>query len=195
MKTKPNTFDDFIAAAQFLQASGYTTPGQLAIRGASAGGLLIGAVVNRRPDLFHAAVAGVPWVDVLADMCDASIPLTTLEYIEWGNPNVPDEREVIASYCPYTNVRPQPYPRMLVRESLNDSEVQYWDATRWVAKLRAAKAQAGGTAAASELLLKMDMDAGHHGASGRYSELRNAAFDDAWILTRLGVEQSAGIRE
>jgi oligopeptidase B len=191
MKTKPNTFEDFIAAAQYLQANGYTTPGQLAIRGASAGGLLIGAVVNRRPDLFRAALAGVPWVDVLADMCDASIPLTTLEYIEWGNPNVPEERAVIASYCPYTNVRPQAYPQMLVRESLNDSEVQYWDAARWVAKLRAAKARAGGAGAGgeSELLLKMDMDAGHHGASGRYSELHNAAFDDAWILTRLGVEK------
>src|SRR5436190_9637466 len=121
-------------------------------------------------------------------MSDPSIPLTTLEYIEWGNPNVAAERAVIASYCPYTNVCPQRYPKMLVRESLNDSQTQYWDAARWVAKLREAKARAG-EAGLSELLLKMDMDAGHGGASGRYAELRNSAFDDAWILTRLGVEK------
>jgi oligopeptidase B len=188
MKNKTNTFTDFIAAAGYLEATGWTTPNQMAIEGGSAGGLLIGAVINRAPQLFHAAIADVPWVDVLADMSDPSIPLTTLEYIEWGNPNIPDERATIAGYDPYTNVRPQAYPDLLVRESLNDSQVQYWDATRWVAKLRAAKAQAG-PAGKSELLLKMDMDAGHSGASGRYSELRDTALDDAWLLERLGVEK------
>lgn len=189
MQNKPNTFRDFIAVAQFLENSGFTSPDKLAIEGGSAGGLLIGAVVNQCPKLFHAAIADVPWVDVLADMCDPSLPETTLEYIEWGNPNVPAQRGLIASYCPYTNVRPQAYPAMLIRESLNDSQVQYWDAARWVAKLRAAKNQAG-AAGRSELLLKMDMDAGHGGASGRYSQLHAAAFDDAWLLTRLGVQTS-----
>jgi oligopeptidase B len=186
MSSKPNTFSDFIAAAEFLENSGYTSAKQLAIKGGSAGGLLIGAVVNRRPELFQAAIAEVPWVDVLADMCDASIPLTTLEYTEWGNPNIPAERAVIASYCPCMNVRAQRYPKMLVRESINDSQVQYWDAARWVAKLRAAKRRAGAVGK-SELLLKMDMDAGHGGASGRYSELHETAFNYAWLLTRLDV--------
>ena len=188
MDHKPNTFSDFIACAEYLQKQGYSTPAQTAIEGGSAGGLLIGAVVNQRPDLFAAALADVPWVDVLADMSDATIPLTTLEYIEWGNPNIPAQRAVIASYCPYTNVRPQAYPKMLVRESINDSQVQYWDAARWVAKLRAEKKLAG-PEGKSELLLKMNMDAGHGGASGRYSELHDAAFDDAWLLTRLGIEK------
>ncbi|HZZ44524.1 MAG TPA: S9 family peptidase [Tepidisphaeraceae bacterium] len=178
MQNKPNTFSDFIASAEYLQSQGYTSRNSLAIQGGSAGGLLIGAVLNQRPNLFHEAIAEVPWVDVLADMSDPSIPLTTLEYTEWGNPNVPAERAVIASYDPIENVRAQSYPHLLVRESLNDSQVQYWDAARWVAKLRATKT---GT---SELLLKMDMDAGHSGASGRYTELRDAAFDDAWLLTR-----------
>ena len=188
MKNKTNTFTDFIAAAKYLESTGWTTPQEMAIEGASAGGLLIGAVINRAPGLFHAAIADVPWVDVLADMSDPSIPLTTLEYIEWGNPNVPDERATIAGYDPYTNVHPQAYPDLLVRESLNDSQVQYWDAARWVARLRAAKEQAG-PAGKSQLLLKMDMDAGHSGPSGRYSELHDTALDDAWLLERLGVEK------
>ena len=184
MQNKPNTFNDFIAVAEYLEKNGYTSPDKLAIHGASAGGLLIGAVVNQRPDLFRAAIAEVPWVDVLADMSDPSIPLTTLEYTEWGNPNKPAERALIASYDPYTNVRAQAYPAMLVKESLNDSQVQYWDAARWVARLRAAKKEAG-AAGKSELLFKMDMDAGHDGASGQEAELHEDAFDDAWILTRL----------
>ena len=190
MATKPNTFGDFIAAAEFLEKENYTSPGKLAIIGGSAGGLLIGAVLNERPDLFHAAVAEVPWVDVLADMCDPSVPLTTVEYSEWGNPNIPAERAVIASYCPYANVHPQAYPAILVRESLNDSQVQYWDAARWVARLRAAKKQAG-EAGNRELLLKMDMNAGHGGASGRISELQDEAFNQAWLLTRLEVVSPA----
>lgn len=193
MQNKPNTFSDFIAVAQYLESAGFTSPQQLAIEGGSAGGLLIGAVLNQRPRLFHAAIAYVPWVDVLADMCDPSIPETTLEYIEWGNPNIPAQRALIASYCPYTNVRPQPYPAMLVRESLNDSQVQYWDAARWVARLRAAKKQAG-AAGGAELLLKMNMDAGHGGASGRYAELHDAAFDYAWLLTRMGVDANGASR-
>jgi oligopeptidase B len=188
MKNKPNTFGDFIAAAEFLEKSGYTSADKLAIEGASAGGLLIGAVVNQRPDLFHAAIALVPWVDVLADMCDPSVPLTTLEYTEWGNPKIPAERAMIASYDPYANVKPQAYPAMLVRESLNDSQVQYWDAARWVARLRKVKMDAG-ISGKSELLFKMDMDAGHDGASGQDAQIREDAFDDAWLLTRLGVEK------
>jgi oligopeptidase B len=188
MQTKPNTFGDFIACAEFLENNGYTAPDRLAIYGASAGGLLIGAVVNQRPELFKAAIADVPWVDVLADMSDPSIPLTTLEYTEWGNPNKPQDRAMIASYDPYTNVRPQSYPAMLVRESLNDSQVQYWDATRWVAKLRAAKKQAG-SAGRSELLFVMDMDAGHGGASGQDASMHEDAVNDAWVLTRLGLER------
>ena len=188
MKNKPNTFGDFIAVAEFLEKNGYTSADKIGIEGASAGGLLIGAVVNQRPDLFHAAIALVPWVDVLADMSDPSIPLTTLEYTEWGNPNIPAERAMIESYDPCLNVKPQAYPAMLVRESLNDSQVQYWDAARWVARLRKAKKQAG-EAGKSELLLKMDMDAGHDGARGQEAQLREDAFDDAWLLTRLGVEK------
>ncbi len=115
-------------------------------------------------------------------MSDPSVPLTTLEYKEWGNPNIPEQRKWIAAYDPYTNVRPQAYPAMLVRESLNDSQVQFWDATRWVAKFRAAKREGGNH---SQLLLEMNMDAGHGGASGRDAELSDEAFDDAWILTQL----------
>jgi oligopeptidase B len=189
MKNKTNTFDDFVAAAKYLQTN-WTTPDKTAIEGASAGGLLIGAVINRAPQLFHAAVADVPWVDVLADMSDPSIPLTTLEYIEWGNPNVPAERASIAAYDPVSNVKPQAYPDLLVLESLNDSQVQYWDAARWVARLRAAKQQAG-PAGKSQVLLKMDMDAGHDGPSGLYSELHETALIDAWLLTELGVEPAS----
>lgn len=188
MMTKQNTFNDFITVAEFLQKNGYTSADKLAITGASAGGLLIGAVVNQRPDLFKAAYAQVPWVDVLSDMCDPTIPLTTLEYAEWGNPAIPAQRTAIAAYDPYSNVKPQAYPAMLVRESINDSQVQYWDAVRWVARLRAAKVTAG-KAGESELLLKMNMDAGHNGASGLDAGLRDEAFDSAWILTRLGVEK------
>jgi oligopeptidase B len=189
MQNKPNTFSDFIACAEYLEKNGYTAPDKLAIQGASAGGLLIGAVVNQRPDLFKAAIAEVPWVDVLADMSDRSVPLTTLEYKEWGDPSDPGQRALIASYDPYSNVRPQAYPAMLVRESINDSQVQYWDAARWVAKLRAAKKQAG-AAGSAELLLKMDMDAGHSGPSGLDSEIHDDAFNDAWLLTRLGMEKT-----
>lgn len=187
MKNKMNTFTDFIACAKYLEENGWSTPKEMAIDGASAGGLLIGAVVERQPELFRAAVADVPWVDVLADMCDPSVPLTTLEYSEWGNPNIPDQRAYIASYDPYRNVRRQAYPDLLVLESFNDSQVQYWDATRWVAKLRWAKAQAG-AAGESQLLFKMYMDAGHDGPSGQESALREEALVNAWLLTRLGVE-------
>lgn len=187
MQNKQNTFGDFLAAAEFLENHGYTSRNLLAIEGASAGGLLIGAVVNQKPRLFRAAVADVPWVDVLADMSDPSVPLTTLEYKEWGDPKIMAQRKWIAAYDPYMNVRAQAYPAMLVRESLNDSQVQFWDATRWVAKLRAAKRDAGNH---TQLLLEMNMDAGHGGASGRDAELSDEAFDDAWILTQLRADPS-----
>jgi oligopeptidase B len=186
MKNKINTFTDFTAAARYLQHTGWTTPGKTAIEGASAGGLLIGAVVNREPELFRAAVADVPWVDVLADMSDPSIPLTTLEYTEWGNPNIPDQRDYIASYDPYLNVHPQHYPDLLVLESLNDSQVQYWDAARWVAKLRVAESKLS-SKDKPQLLLKMDMNSGHDGPSGQDAEMRQQALINAWVLDRLGV--------
>lgn len=179
MMSKRNTFTDFIAVAEQLIADQRTSPEKLAIMGGSAGGLLVGAVVNMRPELFKAAIALVPFVDVMNTMLDASIPLTTQEYIEWGNPNERDAYFYMKSYCPYTNVRAQSYPAMLVRTSLNDSQVGYWEAVKWVAKLRAMKTDA------HPLLLRVNMGAGHGGASGRYDKLREDAHDYAWLLTTL----------
>jgi oligopeptidase B len=181
MMAKKNTFTDFIAVCEHLIAAGYTSPEKLAIQGGSAGGLLVGAVVNMRPELFRAALAYVPFVDVMNTMLDATLPLTTQEYIEWGNPNEPDAYFYMKSYCPYTNVERKAYPAMLVRTSLNDSQVGYWEAAKWVAKLRDYKTD-GHT-----LLLRVNMGAGHGGASGRYDKLREYAHDYAWVLNELGV--------
>jgi oligopeptidase B len=183
MKQKMNTFNDFIACAEYLIREKYTSPERLAIEGGSAGGLLMGAVVNLRPDLFKAVIAKVPFVDVLNTMLDATLPLTTSEFIEWGNPTIKDEYDYIKTYSPYDNVRAQNYPAMLVRVSLNDSQVPYWEGAKWVAKLRAAKKDS------NVLLLKTNMGAGHGGASGRYDALRDTAFDFAFLLTQLGVER------
>ena len=180
MSQKMNTFTDFIACAEHLIREKYTSPDRLAIEGGSAGGLLMGAEVNMRPDLFKAVIAKVPFVDVLNTMLDASLPLTTSEYIEWGNPNVKDEYEYMKRYSPYDNVKAQNYPTMLVRVSLNDSQVPYWEGAKWVAKLRATKTDS------NLLLLKTNMGAGHGGASGRYDALRDTAFDYAFLLTQLG---------
>jgi oligopeptidase B len=179
LKNKPNTFTDFIAAADHLVAHQYTTQQQLVIEGGSAGGLLIGAVMNRRPDLATAAVLRVPFVDVVNTMLDESLPLTVGEFEEWGNPKEREYYDVIKTYCPYTNLDALHYPRLLVRTSLNDSQVMYWEPAKYVAKLRYVSP---GTSA----LFRINMAAGHGGASGRYDYLREIAFDYAFVLTRLG---------
>jgi oligopeptidase B len=181
MLNKRNTFDDFIAAAQQLEQDGHTARDRLVIEGASAGGLLIGAVVNQRPDLFKAALLDVPFVDVLNTMSDASLPLTVGEYEEWGNPQKRDEYRYIASYSPYDNIRAQPYPALLIKTSYNDSQVMYWEPAKYVAKLRATKTDH------NPLLFFINMQAGHHGASGRYDQVRERAFDFAFFLTQLGI--------
>ncbi|HSP34003.1 MAG TPA: prolyl oligopeptidase family serine peptidase, partial [Thermoanaerobaculia bacterium] len=182
MMTKKNTFTDFIAAAENLVKDNYTAKDKLVISGGSAGGLLMGAVTNMRPDLFRAVVAYVPFVDVIDTMLDPTLPLTTQEYIEWGNPNEKAAYAYMKSYDPYSNVKPQKYPAMLVRTSLNDSQVGFWEGTKWVAKLRATKTDD------NPLLLKVNLGpAGHGGVSGRYDRLRDDAWDYAWTLTQLGV--------
>ena len=181
MLAKRHTFTDFVACADFLVASGYAARARLAIEGGSAGGLLVGAVLNLRPDLCRAAVLRVPFVDVVNTMLDESLPLTIGEYEEWGNPKVRAEYDVLESYCPYTNLARGPYPAMLVRTSLNDSQVMYWEPAKYVARLRALKTDD------APLLFKVNLEAGHGGASGRYDALREAAFDYAFVLQALGL--------
>jgi oligopeptidase B len=181
MLNKRNTFTDFIAVAEHLAAQGYTSPAHLVIEGGSAGGLLMGAVANLRPDLFKAVVAEVPFVDVINTMLDASLPLTTGEYEEWGNPQDPRYLEYMLSYSPYDNIRAREYPAMLVETSLNDSQVMYWEPAKYVARLRAAKTDR------NPLLLKTNMGAGHGGASGRYEYLREIAFTYTFILWQAGL--------
>jgi len=188
MMEKKNTFTDFIAVAEHLIDAGYTSREKLAIQGGSAGGLLVGAVVNMRPELFKAVMAYVPFVDVMNTMLDATLPLTTQEYIEWGNPNERDAYFYMKSYDPYSNVERKPYPAMLVRTSLNDSQVGYWEAAKWVARLRTHKTDE------NVLLLRVNMGAGHGGASGRYDKLREDAHDYAWLLVQFGVA-GCGLRE
>jgi oligopeptidase B len=190
MMAKRNTFTDFIAAADFLVAERYVAREKLVIEGGSAGGLLIGAVLNLRPDLCGAAVMRVPFVDVINTMLDESLPLTVGEFEEWGNPKLPDQYAYMKSYCPYTNLAACPYPAILVRTSYNDSQVMYWEPAKYVAKLRALKRDG------NPLLFKIDLDAGHGGPSGRYDLLREVAFDYAFILSRLGrgVEIGDGAR-
>jgi oligopeptidase B len=183
MLAKRNSFTDFVTAAEHLIASGYTAPDKLVIEGGSAGGLLMGAVTNLRPDLFKAVVADVPFVDVINTMLDSSLPLTTGEYEEWGNPQQRDFFDYMLSYSPYDNIQAGAYPAMLVETSLNDSQVMYWEPAKYVAKLRAAKTDA------NPLLLKINMEAGHGGASGRYDYLREIAFTYAFILWQLGLAE------
>jgi oligopeptidase B len=178
---KRNTFTDFIAAAEFLLRERYTSRDHLVVNGGSAGGLLMGAVANMRPELFKAVVAEVPFVDVVTTMLDESIPLTVIEYEEWGNPADPAYYEYMKSYSPYDNVRSQDYPDMLVTAGLNDPRVAYWEPAKWVARLRATRTDA------NRLLLKTNMGAGHSGASGRYDYLREVAFKYAFILDVLGI--------
>jgi oligopeptidase B len=182
MMNKKNTFTDFIAAADYLVKEGYTAPDRLAIGGGSAGGLLIGAVLNLRPDLFKVATAWVPFVDVINTMLDESLPLTVGEFEEWGNPKNDDAYAYIRSYSPYDNVEPKAYPTLLVRSSYNDSQVMYWEPAKWVAKLRATKTDQ------NPLLFKIKMDpAGHGGASGRYDRLHDVAYEQAFMLDQLGL--------
>jgi oligopeptidase B len=183
MLHKKNSFTDFIAVAEHLVAAGYTAPDRLAIEGGSAGGLLMGAVVNLRPDLFRAVVCDVPFVDVINTMLDASLPLTTGEYEEWGDPQDREYFEYMLSYSPYDNLRPGAYPAMLVQTSLNDSQVMYWEPAKYVARLRTLKSDG------RALLLKTNMDAGHAGASGRYDYLREIAFTYAFLLRELGLAE------
>jgi oligopeptidase B len=178
---KRNTFTDFIAAAEHLIAEGYTRSDRLAITGGSAGGLLMGAVANLRPDLFRAVLAEVPFVDVVNTMLDASLPLTVIEYDEWGNPKEPLAYSYIRSYSPYDNVQAQDYPHMLVTAGFNDPRVAYWEPAKWTAKLRALKTDG------NRLLLRTNMGAGHGGASGRYDFLRETAFKYAFVLDVLGM--------
>jgi len=181
MHKKITTFTDFIACAERLVDLRYTTPGRLVIEGGSAGGLLMGAVANMRPDLFRMVISHVPFVDVLNTMLDASLPLTVGEYEEWGNPQIAADYFYMKSYCPYTNLERKAYPTMLVKTSLNDSQVMYWEPAKYVAKLRTLRTDA------NPLLLKINMGAGHGGASGRYDYLREIALDYAFLLTQLGI--------
>jgi oligopeptidase B len=180
---KKNTFTDFIACAEHLITQGYTSPKKLVISGGSAGGLLMGAVVNSRPELFRAALLGVPFLDVVNTMLDPTIPLTTAEYEEWGDPRDPKYYQYMLSYSPYDNIRAQAYPAMLVTTGWNDANVAYWEPAKWVAKLRAAKTDK------NLLLLKTDMKSGHHGPSGRYGYLKDLAFEYAFILDVLGIRK------
>jgi oligopeptidase B len=181
MMNKMNTFTDFIACADALIKNKYTSKDRLVIQGGSAGGLLMGAVSNMRPDLFKAVVSQVPFVDVLNTMLDASLPLTTSEYIEWGNPNEKAAFDYMKTYSPYDNIAKKDYPAMLVKVSVNDSQVPYWEGAKLVAKLRTMKTDH------NPLLLKVNFGAGHGGASGRYDALRETAFDYAFMLWQMGV--------
>jgi oligopeptidase B len=182
MKQKMNTFTDFIDVADQLTKEGWAKKDGLAISGGSAGGLLMGAVANMRPDLFRVVLAYVPFVDVMNTMLDETLPLTVGEFEEWGNPKKKDEFDTMLQYSPYDNVKAQAYPPMLVRSSYNDSQVMYWEPAKWVAKLRATKADT------NPLFLKVNMQpAGHGGQSGRFDRLRDLAFDYAFLLSQLGI--------
>ena len=173
---KKNTFNDFIDCAEFLVAEGYTEPSRLFALGGSAGGLLMGAVANMRPDLFRGVVAAVPFVDVVTTMLDDSIPLTTSEFDEWGDPKDAESYRYMLSYSPYDQVEEKDYPALLVLTGLHDSQVQYWEPAKWVAKLRATKTDE------NPLLLKTNMEAGHGGASGRFRRYEDTAFMYAFLL-------------
>jgi oligopeptidase B len=183
LRQKRNTFTDFIAGAEHLIARRYTAAEGLVIEGGSAGGLLMGAAANMRPELFRMVISHVPFVDVLNTMLDASLPLTVGEYEEWGDPRIAEDYFYMKSYCPYTNLEAKPYPVMLVKTGLNDSQVMYWEPAKYVAKLRTLKADT------NALLLKTNMGAGHGGASGRYDYLREIALDYAFLLTELGIRK------
>jgi oligopeptidase B len=181
---KKNTFTDFIACAEYLIAAGWTCSDRLAISGGSAGGLLMGAVINMRPDLFKVVVADVPFVDVVTTILDTSLPLSAMEWEEWGNPNDKAYYDYMKSYSPYDNVEAKDYPDVLITAGLNDSRVKYWEPAKWTAKLRELKTDN------NILLLKTNMGAGHGGASGRYESLKELAFEYAFVLERLGLGET-----
>jgi len=179
---KKNTFFDFIDCAKYLIDNKYTSPDKLFAYGGSAGGLLIGAVINYEPELFKGVVADVPFVDVVTTMLDESIPLTTGEYDEWGNPNEEKYYNYILSYSPYDNVKAQDYPNILVLTGLHDSQVQYWEPAKWVAKLRDMKTDD------NLVLLHTNMDFGHGGASGRFEQYKETALMYAFMLMLPDIE-------
>ena len=182
MQAKRNTFTDFIAAANYLIEENYTTPEQLAGRGGSAGGLLAGAVVNMAPELFEVIVPEVPFVDVMTTMLDTSIPLTTLEWDEWGDPREEEAYFYMKSYSPYDNVEAKRYPHMYVTTGLNDPRVGYFDPAKWVARMRAMKTDN------NVLVLKTNMGAGHFGESGRFNQLKESAALYAFVLDKIGTK-------
>ena len=182
---KKNTFTDFIACAEYLIAQKWTSSGAIAISGGSAGGLLMAAVTNMRPDLFRVVVANVPFVDVVTTMLDTSIPLSILEWEEWGNPNDKTYYEYMKSYSPYDNVEAKSYPHLLITAGLNDPRVKYWEPAKWTAKVRDLKTDD------NMLLLKTNMGAGHGGASGRYERLKEVVFEYAFILDQLGLASNS----
>jgi len=179
MFNKKNTFTDFIACAEHLIKEKYTSKGKLAIQGVSAGGLLMGAVTVMRPDLFQAVICKVPFVDVVTSMSDPSIPLTTLEWNEWGNPQNRDEYEYMMSYSPYNNLQPAEYPHMLVTTGLNDPRVAFWEPAKFTARLREMKT------GDNLLVFYTNYDSGHAGSSGRYDYLKEVALEYAFLLDRL----------
>jgi len=180
MMNKKNSFNDFVACAENLLVQGLTSPSLLGIRGGSAGGLLMGAVVNLRPDLFNVVIADVPFVDVLNTMLDESLPLTTQEYEQWGNPHEKEAYDYIKSYSPYDNLQPAVYPNILATAGLNDSQVSYHEPAKWVARLRTLKT------GNNIVLLKTNMESGHGGATGRYDYLKELAFRYAFLIGRNG---------
>lgn len=183
MFKKINTFTDFIDCAEFLLTNKYTSTEHLYTAGGSAGGLLMGAVVNMRPDLWHGVVAGVPFVDVVTTMSDPTIPLTTNEYDEWGNPADKESYMYMKSYSPYDQVEKKAYPNMLVTTGLHDSQVQYFEPAKWVAKLREMKTDN------NKLLLYTNMEAGHGGASGRFKALKDRAREYAFLFALEGISK------
>ncbi|HEY6274377.1 MAG TPA: S9 family peptidase [Terriglobales bacterium] len=185
MMNKMNTFTDFIASTEYLVSAKYGARDKIVIEGGSAGGLLMGAVTNLRPDLFKVVVSHVPFVDVMNTMLDASLPLTVPEYEEWGNPNEKQAYDYMLKYSPYDNLKKAAYPAILVKTSFNDSQVMYWEPAKYTAKLRTLKTDN------NVLLLKTNMAAGHGGSSGRYDRFKEVAFDYAFMLTQLGVADSA----
>lgn len=183
MMNKKNTFNDFIDCSEWLIQNKYVAKDKLFASGGSAGGLLMGAIVNMRPDLYRGVIAAVPFVDVITTMMDESIPLTTFEWKEWGNPNIQEEYEYMLSYSPYDNVEKKAYPNLLVTTGLHDSQVQYWEPAKWVAKLRTMKTDN------NKLYLYTNMDAGHGGASGRFQRLREVAREYTFVFDILGMKE------
>jgi oligopeptidase B len=183
LKNKLNTFTDFIACAEELIRAKYTSPEHLYMMGGSAGGLLMGAVMNMRPDLFKGVIAAVPFVDVLTTMLDESIPLTTGEYKEWGDPRIKDEYFYMKQYSPYDNVISKAYPNLLVTTGYHDSQVQYWEPAKWVARLRELKTDT------NQLLLYTELESGHSGASGRFEALKTLAKEYAFMLMLEGIKE------